>query len=752
MSAQQQHTKIPATKRVHKNMNDHDGIAAAIKRRHVLGLMGASAAGALLPLGAARKASAATWTFFAGSNISGLEAGSVIPGAPNTDYYVPDAADLDYLHSRGLRTIRIPIRWERVQPTLGGPLDTTYLGFVTALLSHAATIGSGIIVDVHNYGAYSGQRIGGGTVTTAHFVDLWTKLATALKGKAGLAGYDIMNEPSNMPSATIWPEAAQAAVDAIRQIDTTTTLYIEGDNWSSAASWVSVNGNLNINDPASNLVYSAHTYFDRDSSGTHFSWAEEVAAGDTLKSPPGPLTTQIGVERLTGFADWLDAHGFRGHVGEMGVGNDDPHWLDTLDNTLNFCKTRNIPIDYFTAGAWYVNYAMGIEPQPDGRDTVQMAVLTKYTGAASPKPYYLSGPDRGAQGATSTPFLLDYRGYHTQPITITPTDNAGGIFTPASVTLAAGFNGTGTFTYKPSGLGTYTIACSNNGGLTNPSGYGYSTRTDAYSGIDVANVLNVLAMNRLYTPFVGRAVTLRRASDGAQQTFDWGNNDKLNATSISTWAGSSAVQLVTLTDQSPARRSAGPVVTQNKMGPGGTQLDSSPADYPQVILDGLNGTPVLRFSSSRMDAVSPINNLTGFTCFVVCKPTTAASMQRLLSWHFTEFLLITGNSNAAWQLSGEPELPVGADPTAWHIYAVRWSGGGSLTTWLDGTQVATATAATDKITFSYDTHVNIGYFRWAAGVYFAGDVWALLPFSTALTNNQMTSVTGYLSTATGIPV
>jgi hypothetical protein len=162
--------------------------------------------------------------------------------------------------------------------------------------------------------------------------------------------------------------------------------------------------------------------------------------------------------------------------------------------------------------------------------------------------------------------------------------------------------------------------------------------------------------------------------------------------------------------------------------------------------------PVLRFNQSRMDAVSPIDGLHGFTCFVVCKPATVASMQRLLSWHFTQYLLLSGDGSGTWQQSGEPDLSLGIDPSAWHIYAVRYQAGYQRTTWVDAREVATASAATSKITFQYDSHVNIGYFRWYPGVYFQGDVWGFLPFSTALTDAQMGTVWSLLSNATGIPV
>jgi hypothetical protein len=463
------------------------------------------------------------------------------------------------------------------------------------------------------------------------------------------------------------------------------------------------------------------------------------------------LTTQIGVQRLTGYVNWLAEHGYRGLVGEMGTGSDDPHWLETLDNTLAYCQANSVPATYWAAGPWFQSYAMGIEPQPDGRDTVQVAVLEKYTGAPGPKPYYLSGPHGGDAGTPSEPFVIDYRGYLTQDIVITPNDSGGaGHFTPASLTLATGFNGTGSFTYTPpAGTADYSIGCTNNAGLTNPAALSYSTSPD----VDWSTTAtNVIALGRLLPTFTGNAVTLQRSADSAQATFAFGSDGTLDQAAITSWAAGSDVLVVTVADQAAGKRDAGVVVTQNQDGPGQTQQNSSPADYPKLVTNALGGMPVLRFHQSRMDAVSAIDGLDGFTCFVVCKPTTVASMQRLLSWHFTQYVLLSGDASGTWQQSGEPDLSLGIDPGAWHIYAVRYQGGYQRTTWVDGQPVATAGTATSAIRFQYDSHVNIGYFRWYPGVFFEGDVWGFLPFSTALTDAQMGTVWSLLSNATGIPV
>jgi aryl-phospho-beta-D-glucosidase BglC (GH1 family) len=309
-----------------------------------------------------------------GLNVDGFDFnGAKLPGLPNTDFPVLDVKLLDYYLSKGIKVVRLPFLWERVQPALGGALDATYLGYLTTFVAGAATRGMRVILDVHDYGGYRGTKLGAvGGPTNANLADLWTRLSTSFVGKPGVEGYDLMNEPSGMPSPAAWPLAAQAAVDAIRKVDTKTALYVEGDFYSSAARWVEVNGALDIVDPSKNVIYSAHCYLDRDASGTHFVWAEEVKNG---------VTVNVGVERLTPFVGWLKLHGFRGHIGEMGVGNDDPSWNVALDNAIAFLKTSAlVGVSYFAAGPWWGAYPSSAEPRAGGHDAPQMQVLVKYTG------------------------------------------------------------------------------------------------------------------------------------------------------------------------------------------------------------------------------------------------------------------------------------------------------------------------------------------------------------------------------------
>jgi endoglucanase len=309
-------------------------------------------------------------SFAVGVNISGMEYGGA-GAVANTNYVVPTLSELQYYQSQGQDLIRLPISWTTLQTSLNGALDPTYLANIESVLNNAASLGMKVIVDLHDYGAYNGNKIGGGTVTDANFADLWQKLSSALAGNPGLGGYDLMNEPNNMPSATAWTDAAQAAITAIRTNDMSTPIYVEGNHWANSYDWSTVNpGFTTLNDPANNLVFEAHVYLDSDDSGTNYDWAQQESLGGT---------TDIGVQRLQDFVSWLQANNLKGVVGEIGVGNDNSGWLTALDKTLAYAKANNLATTYWAGGAWWGSYPMSVEPQ-GGVNAPQMAVLDKYSG------------------------------------------------------------------------------------------------------------------------------------------------------------------------------------------------------------------------------------------------------------------------------------------------------------------------------------------------------------------------------------
>lgn len=336
-----------------------------------------------------------------GVNLSGAEFGSGV-GRYGYDYSYPDAVDLDYYQSKGVELIRLPFKWERMQSTPGGELNSAELGRMKEFLTAAEAHGMKVIVDLHNYGRYGGKALGSTELPGSTLADFWGKLAQELKGFGAVVGYDLMNEPHGLPggSAT-WASAAQAAVDAIRKVDMTHEIHVEGYGWATASTWVANNANLKISDPANNIVYQAHLYFDANNSGTYKSSYDAEGAN--------PM---IGVQRLQPFFDWLKANNAKGFIGEFNAPDSDPRWAVVLDNAMKAMQANGVSGTLWGGGSmWRDDYMMNLR---DGMaDSAQMKVLSTYLTA--PKDAAIVGTNRDDKifGSDGADRLLGHRGSDT---------------------------------------------------------------------------------------------------------------------------------------------------------------------------------------------------------------------------------------------------------------------------------------------------------------------------------------------------
>ncbi|RRN76577.1 glycoside hydrolase family 5 protein, partial [Pseudoxanthomonas sp. SGD-10] len=259
-----------------------------------------------------------------GTNVSGAEfAPHKAPGLYNREYTYPTVSQLDYFKSKGLTLFRLPFLWERIQKDLNGELDKEELARMTAFVDAARERNLWIILDMHNYGKryVNGNRetIGSSVLSIEHVTDAWKKIAAHFKDKDNIWAYGLMNEPNAMLPSTPWLNIAQGLITEIRKVDMKTPIMVGGDSWSSAARWIQASDNLKtLKDPANNLIFEAHIYFDKDASGSYKKSYEEEEA-----------TPNIGIERARPFVEWLKENNFKGFVGEYGVPDNDPRWLVT---------------------------------------------------------------------------------------------------------------------------------------------------------------------------------------------------------------------------------------------------------------------------------------------------------------------------------------------------------------------------------------------------------------------------------------
>ena len=292
------------------------------------------------------------------------------------DYVYPPPQELDYYACKGFAVVRLPYRWERLQPALFGKLDPVELERIENFVDAARARGMRVILSPHNFGRYfldgNETLIGTAGVPIEAFADFSRKVAAAFAGNEAVYALSLMNEPHD--SQGLWKQAAQAGLDAIRTVDRNRLVLAPGDQWSGAWSWRRYNDDFLLEDPADHLMYEAHQYFDLDHSGTY-------KVGYTLNG----ASPDRGVEWVRPFAEWLKLHQVRGIITEFGVPGDDPRWLELTRRLLAYLARENIPWTYWAGGPWWGNYALSAEPK-NGVDAPIMSVLTKNYGMVQNQP------------------------------------------------------------------------------------------------------------------------------------------------------------------------------------------------------------------------------------------------------------------------------------------------------------------------------------------------------------------------------
>lgn len=297
-----------------------------------------------------------------GINMSGANfAPHVTPGKVGTNYFYPEKKYFKYYAEKNIRLIRFPFIWERVQHDLHKGLNFDQMRMLKRTLDYAAQHNQKIILDMHNYGRYKGKLIGSPEVPYKAYAQVWRKLAEEFKGHPALWGYDIMNEPHSTDG--LWPGAAQAAVDAIREVDMDTLIFVEGDRWASTYHWRYVNEDFLIEDPADKIIYEGHLYLDKDFSGRY--------ATDETVDP------MLGIERVRPFVEWLQENNLKGFLGEYGVPSNSESMLIAMDNLLGYLNDNCMPSAYWAGGPGWGDYPLALEPI-NGEDRPQMNILQKH--------------------------------------------------------------------------------------------------------------------------------------------------------------------------------------------------------------------------------------------------------------------------------------------------------------------------------------------------------------------------------------
>ncbi|MEE2887273.1 MAG: cellulase family glycosylhydrolase [Planctomycetota bacterium] len=307
--------------------------------------------------------------------VAGLEFGTDKPGFSNespgqlgTDYFLNRQRTFDALARANFEGFRIPFRWERIQPILGGPLDPDSVQHLRLLLTLAQKFGAKVLLDLHNFGSYTkvidgvptscaleSDTSGQVELDAEDFADLWARIAYAMSGLPGVAGYALMNQPHDLPDGS-WVHASQAAVDAIRSEGDRTPVYVAGESWSRSSDWKSANPSAPwIADPLNRVIYEAHCFLDQDGTGEYRqTYAEELAADPKLKDRSRT--------RLKPFLSWLKEGKATGLIGKFGVPSNDQDWSALLSSMLVDLDEANVQSIWWAAGEQWGTHPLSLQP------------------------------------------------------------------------------------------------------------------------------------------------------------------------------------------------------------------------------------------------------------------------------------------------------------------------------------------------------------------------------------------------------
>jgi endoglucanase len=286
---------------------------------------------------------------FRGTTIAGMESGfnnagtqhiCLQSGGPvaGTNYPVQDTRLIDYFAGKGISMLRPLFAWECMQPVLNGSIPgagANYQAYFNAykMMVDYATNTKGIDIIIEPWEANSDNEIGGAMwngnlvgsaqVPRTAFADFWSRMATIFKDNPRVS-YGLMSEPNHM-STSSWFASAQAAITAIRATGSTQRIYVPGNAYTGASTWLDdaayggdtdatphsnaygwLNANgagLPLSDPLNNIAVEVHTYVDCYQGGLYDEITSNTAARDQLD-----VTVQ-----------WARPLGLPVYLGEIGI-------------------------------------------------------------------------------------------------------------------------------------------------------------------------------------------------------------------------------------------------------------------------------------------------------------------------------------------------------------------------------------------------------------------------------------------------
>jgi endoglucanase len=299
--------------------------------------------------------------------------------------------DIAFWGSRGFNCFRLPFSWERLQHDLLGSFNTTYQGNLVRCVNRLTAAGFYVMPDLHNYaryatgthsapgvvvtnGSYVQHILGDGTLTTAHLVDVWTKITTLFKDNKRVI-WNLMNEPHDFGrTCSQWIADQNDIVAAIRGAGAKQLVLYGNTRASDVTHWNSYTANQDyftahglgsaggtdqaqfdataIVDPANNFALDMHQYEYQPTSSTSYqsflttvtTWARGAKRKLFLSEMGSQIDATNGATAVANVLTYLNANS------DVWIGFT-PWNLPTTQLTTDFygATTESVSMPWYTA-------------------------------------------------------------------------------------------------------------------------------------------------------------------------------------------------------------------------------------------------------------------------------------------------------------------------------------------------------------------------------------------------------------------
>jgi endoglucanase len=279
-------------------------------------------------------------------------------------YHPASHAQMDFYKAKGMNFFRIPIWWERLQPTLSAAFDAQVWSEVQDVITYGLSLGCTVMINNHCMGGRqvvgTGRKLGDPQLPYAALADFWVRIAAVYKSEPRV-WFDLINEPESLPShghatptdalVTIYNET----IAAIRSEGAMNLIVLEGNGFNNAKAfnqnpWYNPGTTpptsgaafaAGIVDAASNWCVSCHNYPDAAHDGS------------------GPaIDATILRTQFQNVMDWSTATAIKVMCGEWSVIAADPNGQAVTTDYLDWFEANQ---DKVLVWSWW-----------DGRETAWM--------------------------------------------------------------------------------------------------------------------------------------------------------------------------------------------------------------------------------------------------------------------------------------------------------------------------------------------------------------------------------------------